>query len=183
MGNASRREIRQWQDQYGSKLTFCCCGRFSTPPPANINHFAMSECLLWSTARKCLFTLCCLRKFTPHCWLTYKFLIVSDERAQMILRAFKSQKGNDGQISRVRFVQIMADHGATDEEFASAIFDSCNRTKSGYSTKQTNSQCLFSYSPLHSSSKTTHQERPSIYPAHVLALLLSLFSRQTNIDV
>ncbi len=50
---------------------------------------------------------------------------------ELTLKAFKTQKGKDGLISKAKFIQVMAEHGAADEEFAAAIFESFDRDGNG----------------------------------------------------
>jgi Ca2+-binding EF-hand superfamily protein len=56
--------------------------------------------------------------------------MLTQTQVRWTLKAFSNQKGNDNEISKERFLKIMAEHGA-DEEFASTIFDFFDENHSG----------------------------------------------------
>lgn len=57
---------------------------------------------------------------------------IPQDKAELTLRAFRSQMNKeDRTISKEKFIEIMAEHGAADEEFATAIFESFDADESG----------------------------------------------------
>eukprot|EP01090_Pellita_catalonica_P023412 TRINITY_DN9631_c0_g1_i1.p1 TRINITY_DN9631_c0_g1~~TRINITY_DN9631_c0_g1_i1.p1 ORF type:complete len:191 (+),score=58.24 TRINITY_DN9631_c0_g1_i1:61-633(+) len=53
------------------------------------------------------------------------------DKVKLTFKAFKNQKGKDNEISKETFIEVMTNQGAADREFASAIFDSFDRDRSG----------------------------------------------------
>jgi hypothetical protein len=70
---------------------------------------------------------------------------------ELTLKAFKTQKGKDGLISKAKFIQVMAEHGAADEEFAAAIFESFDRDGNGYPHEHRLPSALHCTAPHHHS--------------------------------
>eukprot|EP00005_Dracoamoeba_jomungandri_P005160 CAMPEP_0174261336 /NCGR_PEP_ID=MMETSP0439-20130205/11370_1 /TAXON_ID=0 /ORGANISM="Stereomyxa ramosa, Strain Chinc5" /LENGTH=204 /DNA_ID=CAMNT_0015345793 /DNA_START=27 /DNA_END=641 /DNA_ORIENTATION=- len=56
---------------------------------------------------------------------------IPKDKVKLTLKAFRNQKGRDGTISREKFIEVMTEHGAADEEFANAIFESFDTDCSG----------------------------------------------------
>eukprot|EP01089_Gocevia_fonbrunei_P004293 TRINITY_DN1431_c0_g1_i2.p1 TRINITY_DN1431_c0_g1~~TRINITY_DN1431_c0_g1_i2.p1 ORF type:complete len:192 (-),score=47.63 TRINITY_DN1431_c0_g1_i2:96-671(-) len=53
------------------------------------------------------------------------------DKVKLTFRAFKNQKGKNGEITKDRFIEVMTKEGAADEQFANAIFDSFDRDGNG----------------------------------------------------
>eukprot|EP00005_Dracoamoeba_jomungandri_P007060 CAMPEP_0174275226 /NCGR_PEP_ID=MMETSP0439-20130205/59539_1 /TAXON_ID=0 /ORGANISM="Stereomyxa ramosa, Strain Chinc5" /LENGTH=194 /DNA_ID=CAMNT_0015367311 /DNA_START=30 /DNA_END=614 /DNA_ORIENTATION=+ len=53
------------------------------------------------------------------------------DKAERTIKAFKTQMGKDKQISKDKFIAVMTEQGAADQEFAEAIFHSFDKDESG----------------------------------------------------
>jgi Ca2+-binding EF-hand superfamily protein len=57
---------------------------------------------------------------------------VPKDKVDLTFRAFNSQKGKNGQITKDKFLEVMTKEGAAEREFAEAIFESFDKDSSGY---------------------------------------------------
>ncbi|ELR18137.1 EF hand domain containing protein [Acanthamoeba castellanii str. Neff] len=53
------------------------------------------------------------------------------DKVDLTFRAFNSQKGKNGQITKDKFLDVMTKEGAAEREFAEAIFESFDKDSSG----------------------------------------------------
>jgi Ca2+-binding EF-hand superfamily protein len=56
---------------------------------------------------------------------------VPKDKVDLTFRAFNSQKGKNGQITKDKFLDVMTKEGAAEREFAEAIFESFDKDSSG----------------------------------------------------
>jgi Ca2+-binding EF-hand superfamily protein len=56
---------------------------------------------------------------------------VPKDKVDLTFRAFNSQKGKNGQITKEKFLDVMTKEGAAEREFAEAIFESFDKDSSG----------------------------------------------------
>jgi len=112
MGNAQqipKRDLEDWKRKYN------CTKKQTSPPPQSLAFIrapAIALSLLSSLISPTSAT-------------------VPKDKVDLTFRAFNSQKGKNGQITKEKFLDVMTKEGAAEREFAEAIFESFDKDSSG----------------------------------------------------
>lgn len=111
MGNAQqipKRDLEDWKRKYN------CTKKQTSPPPQLLLSSGRPQ------SRSLLSSL-----------ISPTSAAVPKDKVDLTFRAFNSQKGKNGQITKEKFLDVMTKEGAAEREFAEAIFESFDKDSSG----------------------------------------------------